>query len=154
MIALKSSADHTAGNVINACSFGLKNGYHDVIHALQVELYGRTIVQSQNYFDFRTSFKLMTPFGHDDLVKYGASIGFHPDNADSCAPVTAAAGLGGDVFCNNNTLFNTSVTQPRNNPGFYWRQKKTTTASNNSQGVNNSQCGCYIICIYIISTLC
>jgi hypothetical protein len=58
-----------------------KNSYLHMIHNCQVQL-GSTAVCSQvNFANIWNSFKLMTSLNMNDVLSYGATIGFYPDTA-------------------------------------------------------------------------
>lgn len=84
-------------------AFGLKNWFGSIIHSLTLELGGTTIIQQTPYAGLWNSFKLMTSLSWQDVQTQGASIGFYPDNALSCA-FTAAGTTDGLGTCNNRNL--------------------------------------------------
>ena len=97
-ITAKSTVDITAA--VNGFILGLKNGYHQLIDSIQVDYNNSNVVQQQPFTNFFVTYKLMSTFSRDDLVKYGPSIGFWPDNAASMS-YASAANINGDGTSNN-----------------------------------------------------
>lgn len=94
VVAYKSSVDATAAN--SAFTVGLKNGFHQLIHSMLVEYNNTTVAQSTPFTNMYVSYKMMTTFSQDDVVKYGGSLNFFPDVAASVRYQNSGASLYGD----------------------------------------------------------
>lgn len=135
VIAAKASADFTAG--IKENTIGLKDGFHQLIDSIAVEMNGRTAVQVQNFTNVHTQFKMLTSSSFDDIFKNGATTGFFGDavNKMTYNQVASAEGVG---YCNSN-----------NNSNFNDRKEQTTnfnvSATNilptivNSEAINSGR---------------
>lgn len=99
VIAAKASADFTAG--IAANTIGLKDGFHQLIDSIAVEMNGRTAVQVQNFTNVHTQFKMLTSSSFDDIFKNGATTGFFGDDVSTMTynQVASDKGVG---YCNSN----------------------------------------------------
>lgn len=60
---------------------GLKNWFGSVIHSIQIDWNGVTVVQQTNFQGLYNSFRLMTSLSLNDVQTQGASMGFYPDDA-------------------------------------------------------------------------
>ena len=77
---------------------GLKNWFGSMIHSIQVDWNGVTVIQQTNFQGLYNSFRLITSLSLNDIQTQGASMGFYPD--DSLAVVfTAAASPNGPGTC-------------------------------------------------------
>lgn len=94
-----SSSDYTVG---------LKNWYGSIIHSLQIDLQGTTVVQQTNFINMWNIFKLMTTLSWNDVYVQGESIGFYPDDALSWSYNTVSTSTGQGV-CNNTNFIQTNV---------------------------------------------
>ena len=73
-------APATAGTSADyAC--GLKNWYGSIIHSIQAEWNGVTIIQQTNFQGLYNTFKLLTTLSYNDILTQGSEIGFYPDDA-------------------------------------------------------------------------
>ena len=107
---------------------GLKNWFGSVIHSIQVDWNGVTVIQQTNFQGLYNSFRLMTSLSVNDLVTQGAAMGFYPDDALSAIFTTLASTNGiGTCFTQNMTpttivtgAFNSYVT---GNAGMIKRQQ-------------------------------
>jgi hypothetical protein len=103
IMTFRSSADLTHGDAndyVNGFMLGLKNGTHHLIDSIQVDYNNTNIVQLQPFTNFHIGYKLMSSFSRDDLIKYGSSLLFSPDNAGSSS-YSAGASANGDGTSNN-----------------------------------------------------
>jgi len=94
---------------------GLKNGYFQLVHQVDLQVNGKTIEQLQPFTNSYVSFKLQSQMSADDLASYGQSMGMGKivDNYESTkynnagSAVTAGAfpagagPLGGNGLINN-----------------------------------------------------
>lgn len=116
-----SSSDYTVG---------LKNWYGSIIHSLQIDLQGTTVVQQTNFINMWNIFKLMTTLSWNDVYVQGESIGFYPDDALSWSYNTPSSSNGQGV-CNNTNFIQANVvsaafnsySSERGNLGFLKRQQ-------------------------------
>jgi hypothetical protein len=81
-------------------ALGLKNWFGNIIHSLQVEYNGVTVIQQTPFVNMWNSFKLVTSLSWEDVETQGASIGFYPDDPLSFA-LEAAINPNGIGVCNN-----------------------------------------------------
>ena len=97
VVALSRSAAGF-GAFRNNLQFGMKNGFHHIIHSFSVDYQGTNVVQLTPYSNFFVSFKMMTSWAQDDVVKYGGLCNFFPDTTWSTRYIQATA---------NNNILNT-----------------------------------------------
>lgn len=79
---------------------GIKNGWHHLVHSVQVDYNGKTVVQQTPFTNAYTSFRLLSTLSQEDVQKYGASIGFAKDTATSWR-YSAAGSADGQYVSNN-----------------------------------------------------
>ncbi len=81
---------------------GLKNWFGSIIHSIQVDWNGVTVIQQTNFQGLYNSFRLMTSLSLNDVLTQGASMGFYPDDALSVIFNAAASANGiGSCFTQN-----------------------------------------------------
>lgn len=101
-------------------AFGLKNNYASVIHSVQVDLAGSTIIQQTPFINIWNNFRLLTSLSWQDVATLGPSIGFYPDVSTSYQWDTAgSAGIG---TTNNNNAFLAPVVTGANNAQDSWNR--------------------------------
>ena len=101
-------------------AFGLKNNYASVIHSVQVDMAGSTIIQQTPFINLWNNFRLLTTLSWQDVATIGSSIGFYPDVSTSYEWNTAgAAGIG---TTNNNNFFVAPVVSCAFNPQDSWNR--------------------------------
>ncbi len=137
IVSLQASVTLTgANNLINGFMVGLKNGHHQLIDSIQVDMGNTNVVQLQPYTNYHVSYKLNTELSPSDVRKYGDVMGFALDSACS-ATWSAGASASGDGTSNNrlapanvtaaNTIaasnWRTTLDEGTVNTGFYERQK-------------------------------
>lgn len=117
---------NAATSADNAC--GLKNWYGSIIHSIQAEYNGVTIIQQTNFQGLWNSFKLITTLSYNDILTSGSEIGFYPD--DALAVVFSAAanvnGVGTSFTQNAMTapvVTGVDTTYNSGNIGFFKRQQ-------------------------------
>jgi len=130
--ATATVADPAWGTAATSCdmAFGLKNNFASVIHSIQVDLQGSTIIQQTPFINLYNNFRLLTTLSWQDVATIGSSIGFYPDTSTSfqfnTLALPGAAGIG---TCNNLNLATIPVVSGAFNPqdswnrGFYERQR-------------------------------
>ena len=113
----------------------IKNGFHNFVDSVQIVLGSTTIQSSQIYQNIDTSYKILSEWSQDELLKYGPSLGLALDDYElgSDASLTTRTGL-------NNVAINTlsptyrGVSYPiDNNPGF-----KTRALMQNSSTISTT----------------
>jgi len=77
---------------------GLKNWFGSMIHSIQVDWNGVTVIQQTNFQGLYNSFRLITSLSLNDIQTQGASMGFYPDDALAVV-FTAAASPNGPGTC-------------------------------------------------------
>lgn len=92
--AFKSSVDITGA--VSQFTVGLKNGFHQFIHSAQVDYNGTTVNQTTPFLNAYISYKLMTTFSQDDLIKWRGTLNFFPDTAASVRYSATGATAHGD----------------------------------------------------------
>lgn len=124
--------------------FGLKNSYASVIHSIQVDLQGSTIIQQTAFINLWNNFRLITTLSWQDVSSIGSSIGFYPDTSTSYES-SSAVGLCGVGVCNNNNLQLAPVVsgvlnqQDSFNRGLYERQRAFNFNPSAATGVGGTQ---------------
>lgn len=107
---------------------GLKNWYGSIIHSLQVEWNGVTVIQQTNFQGLYNSFKLMTTLSYNDILAQGSEIGFYPDDALAVV-FNAGASVNGRGTCFTQNAMTVPVvtgahsTYNTGNIGFFKRQQ-------------------------------
>lgn len=92
--------DTAATSCDYAC--GLKNWFGSVIHSIQVDWNGVTVIQQTNFQGLYNTFRLMTSLSCNDVLTQGASMGFYPDDALSVVFSAGATANGiGTSFTQN-----------------------------------------------------
>ena len=116
----------------NAFCLSLKNGYHQLINSISVELGNNQIVNITNFSNLDINYQLLSSMSGDTLQNFGSSIDFFPDTYTSIrhAPAQSAFGVG---ECNNvidETVFNSDSgyggTRMAVNEGRYHRMLDTS----------------------------
>lgn len=81
------------GAIRNNLQFGMKNGFHQIIHSFSVDYQGTNVVQLTPFSNFYISYKMMTSWSVSDVAKYGALCNFFPDTSNATRYIaTDAAG--------------------------------------------------------------
>lgn len=105
----------------------IKNGWHQWIDSCQLIINGQTIQSAQPYENVASSFRILTKWGQDDLVKHGTSCAVALDDmtasGDATTTISNTVGLGNaaystvatavkglDVINNQSVLFNKGIT--------------------------------------------
>lgn len=125
-----------------ACDFsvGLKSGFHQLVHSINVEYNSTSVVQTTALTNMYISYKLNTTLCVDDLVTLGSQIGFRGiDGAQSWAYAGALTAYGNGSVNNSNAFATLNLTlgyvgTESNNP-FLLRQ--LDLLFNNSQDPQN-----------------
>jgi hypothetical protein len=98
-----SSDGNTLSDTTQAGSImGMKQTFAHLIHSMQLEWAGTSILQSTPFSSFWSAFQLETTFSMSDVVTNGKTIGFYP-NSSNFSQYTAAS-YQGNGTCNNNPL--------------------------------------------------
>lgn len=114
----------------NSCDYacGLKNWYGSIIHSVQAEWNGVTIIQQTNFQGLWNTFKLITTLSYNDILNSGSEIGFYPDDALAVIFSSAATvnGIGTSFTQNAMTapiVTGVDTTYNSGNIGFFKRQQ-------------------------------
>jgi len=109
-------------------SCGLKNWYGSMIHSIQADWNGVTVIQQTNFQGLWNTFKLMTTLSYNDVLAHGSEIGFYPDDALSVV-FNAAVSVNGSGTCFTQNSLSVPVvtgamtTYNTGNIGFFKRQQ-------------------------------
>ena len=87
-IPLVMTLQSVVGNLNNVTSendfaLSLKNGYHQLVHSMSVEISNNSVVSTTSYTNMHINYKLLTTMSLDDERNFGPSIGFVKDDAQS-----------------------------------------------------------------------
>lgn len=93
-ITTTANADISGAGIVNGFHAGLKCGYHNLIHQVQVSLNGQSVVQQTPFTNMFVSYKMMTTWSKDDVEKYGALTAFYPDTAGTTRYTAGAIASG------------------------------------------------------------
>lgn len=127
-LSLRSTGNISASAHAYMC--GLKSGYHQLIDSIQVDYLNRNVVQQQSFTNFFVSYKMMSEWSDNDLIKYGDLCGFWPDAPAGTTRATAANARG-DGYANNtpynvgNKSFATTAPLDQSNEGLRRRLELT-----------------------------
>ena len=84
-----------------AFTASLKNGYHQLINSMSVEITNNSVVNLTSYSNLDINYKLLTTCSREDELNFLPSINFCKDTAESFNYAAAAANLNGIGECNN-----------------------------------------------------
>ena len=146
LLSITSNASWSVATAATSADygFGLKNSYASVIHSIQVDLQGSTIIQQTAFINLWNNFRLMTTLSWQDVATLGSSIGFYPDTSTSYE-ASSAVGLTGVGVCNNNNYQLAPVVsavlnqQDSFNRGLYERQRAFNFNPSAPMGVAGTQ---------------
>lgn len=104
----------------NNFSATIANGFHQFVDSVQITLNGTTIQSSQIFQNIATTFKILSEWDHNELVKNGASLGVAVDDYTVASDAAATTYDGMDnVALNTLSPANAGVVYPvSRNPGF------------------------------------
>ena len=90
----------TTASVENVFAASLKNGYHQLINSLSVEITNNSVVNLTNFSNLAINYKLLTTCSREDELNFLPSLNFSKDNAESIIyqKDASASGYG---ECNN-----------------------------------------------------
>lgn len=100
VVGVKSTVDITGYAGPNGFMVNLKNGFHQLIDQIQVEYNNVNVVQPTPFTNFYVSYKLMTSFSQEDLIKYGSALNFFPDSSSSFQYNVGASTFGNGISNN------------------------------------------------------
>jgi hypothetical protein len=107
-----NSASFAPATAATSCdnAVGLKNWFGSVIHSVQADWNGVTVLQQTNFQGLWNTFKLITTLSYNDILTQGSEIGFYPDDALAVAfnAVASADGIG--TCFNRNAMLVPTVT--------------------------------------------
>ena len=105
--SIASQMNNTTGE--NNFAASLKNGYHQLIHSMNVELGNNSVVSTSSYSNMAINYQLLTGMSREDEQNFGTTIGFSKDEALSMRYLAAANSTGlGEV--------NNVITRPNFDP--------------------------------------
>jgi len=84
-------------------SVGMKAGWWHLIHSMSVDLNGINIIQQTPFLNLYASYKCITNWSYNDMVKNGDSVGFWKDSVDSFQ-YFALQNASGSVISNNTII--------------------------------------------------
>ena len=84
----------TVTNAENAFMTSLKNGYHQHINSMSVEITNAQVVSLTNFSNLDINYKLLTTSSVEDERNFLPSINFHKDTAESIMYAGAASAVG------------------------------------------------------------
>jgi len=84
----------TASSAENAFMTSLKNGYHQLINSMSVEVTNAQVVSLTNFSNLDINYKLLTTSSVEDERNFLPSINFHKDTAESIMYAGAADTVG------------------------------------------------------------
>lgn len=110
---VRISADVTVANAPTLLNqFTMKNGYHHWIDSAQLIVDGQTIQSAQPYQNVASTFKILSEWSQDELIKYGRSCGVILDDCTGDATISDTDGLNNATSANN--LASTGSANPIN----------------------------------------
>lgn len=127
VVSAKSSADVTSD--LTPFSIGMKNGFHQLIHSLQVDYNNVNVIELRSFNNIHITYRLLKDMSQDDLQKHGRSIMFYPDTADSVS-LSSGASVRGNGLSNNQVFSSSAITYASSqgvvNEGYLQRLKWTS----------------------------
>ena len=103
-LACPSAANNgLTSDVSNAFACSLKNGYHQLINSLKINIGNNDIVNTQQYTNLKVHYDIVSSWSDGDVKTVGSRMNFHGiDNYESEEYVTTATTkVGGVGLCNN-----------------------------------------------------
>ena len=85
----------------NAFAMSLKNGYHQLINSISVEITNNQVVNLTNLSNLDINYRLLSSMCGEDLINIGPSIGMSKDSGESIAYSVAASVNGLGEYNNN-----------------------------------------------------
>ena len=144
---LNTNADAAVGRLENAFACSLKNGFHNLINSMSVEISNMQVVNLTNFSNLDINYKLLTSSSIEDERNFLPSINFAKDTAESIvySGVASATGVGESNNVIRQTLFSSAdgygTTGLNFNKGRLERQLNTSfdpiTGVNGSDGAKN-----------------
>jgi hypothetical protein len=108
VISMRSTVDISGANIVNSFVAGLKNGSHQIIDSIQMDLNNQNVIQLTPFTNFYVSYKLNTTMSNNDIVKYGSLLNYFPDTPESFVYSNGAA-LSGNGVANNRVAPTTAL---------------------------------------------
>lgn len=100
---VRISADVSVANAgFSLNQFTMKNGHHHWIDSAQLIIDGQTIQSAQPYQNVASTFKILSEWSQDELVKYGRSCGIVLDDCTGDNTLIDTDGLNNVSFANDN----------------------------------------------------
>ena len=126
-VTTAGTGGETTKSIAQVSTSIIKNGWHQWIDSTQLIINGQTIQSAQPYENVAATFRILTKWSQDDLVKHGTSCGVALDDmtasGETTTTVSNTVGLGNaayatvatnvkglDVINNQSVLFNKGIT--------------------------------------------
>lgn len=138
VVSIKATND--ISTTFNKDSFVLKDGFHQLIDNISVEINQKTVVQVQNFTNFHSQFKLLTTSSYNDLIKNSTTKGFYKDSVNAIIYKTSASATGKGII-------NTGVNSQRKdnlNYDVYQRSQDNSAFVNKDDIIKSSGRSYYI----------
>jgi hypothetical protein len=65
------------GSVVNAFAMSLKNGYHQLINSMQIQISNNDVVTLSNLANMKINYEIISTWSNDTLTQLGPSVGVH-----------------------------------------------------------------------------
>lgn len=110
LVADITNTSQAANNAENLFACSLKNGFHQLINSISVEITNAQVVNLTNFSNLDINYRLLTTCSREDEVNFLPSINFHKDTAESIyySDVTSANGIGESNNILANSVFSTT----------------------------------------------
>jgi len=111
VLNLNAAAGLFGGGLDSAFAASLKNGVHQLINSMSVELANNQVVNLTSFSNLDINYKLLTSMSADDQINFGKTLLFSKDTAESVFYQGANTSALGAGECNNNikqSLFTTT----------------------------------------------
>ena len=134
----------TASNAENLFAASLKNGFHQLINSMSVEITNAQVVNLTNFSNLDINYRLLSSSSREDELNFLPSINFHKDTAESIyySDLSGTAGLGESNNVIKKTVFDTAngwgAKGWNSNDGRLMRQLSTSFDPNDSPFGNNN----------------
>jgi len=113
---------NNAGNIENVFAASLKNGVHQLINSVAVEVTNNAVTNLTSFSNLDINYRLLTSMSFEDQQNFGGSIGFSKDTAESIEYSSAADARGlGEI---NNRITQTGVFSTAGGWGAYARSNQ------------------------------
>jgi len=101
VMTLIAGAGTLTADVRNAFAMSLKNGMHQLISSMQVQISNNDTVNVQQFANMKINYEILSTWGSDDVKTYGELINFHGLDTGLSENYYASANKFGVGSCNN-----------------------------------------------------